>query len=83
MVMGRFKNVQQITYNRVKAMSNPRRMEEMNERRWGTRKQNRERKQKVTSLVKKKEGKALLECPWSKEELPDLGCNEVEVEQSL
>ena len=36
-----------------------------------------------TSLEKKKEGKALLECPWSKQELPDLGCNEVEVEQSL
>ena len=65
-------------------MDNPRRMEEMMERRCGTGKQNRERKQKkVTSLEKKKEGKALLECPWSKEELPDLGCNEVEVEQSL
>ena len=65
-------------------MSNPRRMEEMMEKRCGTGKQKRERKQKkVTRLEKKKDGKVLLECPWSKEELPDLGCNDVEVEQSL
>ena len=64
-------------------MDNPRRMEEMMERRCGTGKQNRERKQKKVTSLEKKEGKALLECPWSKEELPDLGCNEVEVEQSL
>ena len=61
-------------------MSNPCRMERMMET-WGTRKQNRKRKKKVISLEKKK--KSVIGVSLVQEELPDLGSNEMEVEQSL